>query len=415
VRIAIIGSGIAGLTAAFHLQSRHQITHFEDDARPGGHTHTVEVTLDGERHAIDTGFIVFNDRFYPRFTRLLDTLGVPSRPTSMSFSVRSDRTGLEYASASVGALFAQRRNLARPGFYRMLADIARFNREASRGALPDDGMTVGEYVERGGYGPGFLHEYLVPLGASLWSSPPRRFGGFSVRFVVEFLRNHAMLQLGGQPVWQVVEGGSRRYVDALLARFHGEVLLNRPVRAIERRPDRVRLIDGSGAEATFDHVVVACHADQALRLLADPTAPERELLGAFPYQRNDVVLHTDEGVLPRNRRAWASWNYHVPREDRDAVSVTYCMNRLQGLSSRHVFNVTLNDPGRVRPERVLRRFVYEHPVFLPGRDAAQRRHHELAGANRTSFCGAYWGFGFHEDGVASGLAVTEALRPGLAA
>jgi predicted NAD/FAD-binding protein len=328
----------------------------------------------------------------------------------MSFSVRSDRSGVEYGSRSLDTVFAQRRNLVRPAFLRMLADIRRFMRTAPGADLPADDVTVQEYVDREGYGPAFVDEYLVPLGASLWSSPPSGFRAFSMRFVIEFLRNHALLQLAGQPVWRVIRGGSRTYVHALLARFTGQVVLNRSIRAVERRGDRAVVVDDTGDRAAFDHVVIACHADQALRLLVDASPIEREILQAFPYQRNDVVLHTDTSVLPRNRRAWASWNYHVPAADRDRVSVTYDMNRLQGLDAPAQFNVTLNDDGLVREDRVLARFVYEHPEFRPGREAAQRRHEELIGANRTSFCGAYWGYGFHEDGVRSGYAVVDALE-----
>jgi len=236
-----------------------------------------------------------------------------------------------------------------------------------------------------------------------------------MRFVIEFMRNHALLQVAGQPVWRVISGGSRTYVDALLRRFDGNLLLNRPVRSVQRLFDRVVIADGAGDRATFDHVILACHADQALRLLTDASPLERELLGAFPYQRNDVLLHTDTSVLPRHRRAWASWNYHVPAADRNAVSVTYDMNRLQRLDAPVQFNVTLNDAGLVRPDRVLGRFAYDHPVFKPGREAAQRRHAELIAVNRSSFCGAYWGFGFHEDGVRSGLAVACELERRLAA
>jgi len=415
LRIAIIGAGISGLTAAHRLQGHHQVTVFEAGDSPGGHTHTADVVLAGRHYAIDTGFIVFNHRHYPRFTELLTDLGVASKPTHMSFSVRSDRSGLEYSSASVNGLFAQRRNLVRPQFARLLWDIRRFNHDAGASGLPDDRTTVAEYVEQRGYSEAFRDLYLVPMGASLWSSPPRRFLGFSIRFVIEFMRNHALLQVSGQPVWRVITGGSRSYVDALLGRFTGTVFLNRPIRQVRRLTDRVVVTDATGDQADFDHVILACHADQALRMLVDPSPVEREVLGAFPYQQNEVLLHTDTSVLPRSRRAWASWNYHVPATDRDAVSVTYDMNRLQGLYAPHQFNVTLNGADRVGPDLVLSRFIYHHPAFTPGRDAAQSRHAELIGVNRTSFCGAYWGFGFHEDGVRSALAVAGALDRRVAA
>ena len=410
MKIAIIGAGISGLSAAWPLQSDHDATVFEAGSTAGGHTHTADVRAGDRQYAIDTGFIVFNHRHYPLFTELLDALGVASQPTEMSFSVRSGRSGVEYGSASLNALFAQRSNLLQPRFARMLWDVRCFMREASRAELPGDRTTVADYVERQGYSAGFVDEYLVPLGASLWSSPPQHFRTFSMRFVIEFMRNHALLQVSGQPVWRVVRGGSRTYVDALLARFGGTLLLKTPVRAVQRFADRVVVTDAFGHAASFDQVVLACHADQALRLLADPSVAEREVLGAFSYQRNDVLLHTDISVLPRRRRAWASWNYHVPAEERDAVSVTYDMNRLQRLHAPVQFNVTLNDTGLVHPDCVLGHFTYDHPVFMPGREAAQRRHPELIGVNRTSFCGAYWGYGFHEDGVRSGLAVAEALR-----
>lgn len=409
MRIAIIGAGISGLTAAHHLQAMHDVTVLEAGGYAGGHTHTVDVVVAGRPYAIDTGFIVYNETHYPLFTALLADLGVATQPTDMSFSVRSDRSGVEYSSASLDGFLAQRRNLARPSFLRMLRDIVRFNRLAASDALPDDTLTVADYAARHHFSDAFVDEYLIPLGASLWSSPPTRFRSFSIRFVIEFLRNHAMLQMTGQPVWRVVRGGSRRYVEALLGRFRGQLVLNHPVLGVRRMADRVLVQDMTGAEAAFDHVVFACHADQSLQLLADPSAVERELLRAFPYQHNEVLLHTDVGVLPQSRRAWASWNYHVPATDRETVSVTYNMNRLQGLEAPEVFNVTLNDHGVVRPERVLDRFIYEHPIFTPGRDAAQRRHAELINVNRTSFCGAYWGFGFHEDGVRSGLAVASQL------
>jgi len=410
MRIAIVGTGIAGLTAAHRLREAHDVVLFEAGPWVGGHTHTVDVTVGGREFAVDTGFIVFNQQNYPLFTALLDELGVPSQPTTMSFSVRCERTGLEYGSASLSTVFADRRNLIRPAFLGMLNDIRRFHREAGSGTLPDDTETVGEYVHGRRYGQPFIDHYLVPLGSSLWSSPPHQFLKFPMRFVIEFLGNHAMLQMGGQPIWRVVAGGSRRYVERLTQGWEDRLHLNTPVKRIERQPAGVRLVDAHGGEGTFDHVVLACHADQALTMLAEPTPVERELLEMFPYQANDIVVHTDESVLPKNRRAWSSWNYHVPAVDRDLVSVTYNMNRLQSLDSSSVINVTLNDSGTIRSEHVLGHFVYEHPVFLPGRDHAQRRHHEIAAANRTSFCGAYWGFGFHEDGVRSGTAVADAIR-----
>jgi len=412
MRIAIIGSGISGLVAARHLCFEHQITVFEANDHIGGHTNTVDVELDGERHAIDTGFIVFNDWTYPHFTALLAELGVSSQPTTMSFSVRNDRTGLEYSGHSLNTLFAQRGNLLRPGFYRMLADILRFNRQARRlvGEV-DDQMTVGQFLKRYRFTGMFAQQYLLPMGAAIWSCPIGRFSEFPIRFLVEFFHNHGLLNLVQRPTWRVVRGGSRTYVDALIRGFRDRIRLRTPVLGVRRLRDRVLLRLPGACPQAFDHVVFACHSDQALRLLGDDaTRTEREVLSAFPYQRNVAVLHTDTSLLPRTRRAWAAWNYRLGGHDNDSATVTYNMNILQGLRARQTFCVTLNDESRIAPERVLRRFVYHHPVFTTARSAAQARHAELLDNHHSSFCGAYWRHGFHEDGVVSGLAVVRALQ-----
>ncbi len=410
MKIAIVGGGISGLVAAYLLSPDHEVTVFEANDYPGGHTHTVSVELDGERQAIDTGFIVFNESNYPNFARLLRRLDVSWQPTSMSFSVRSDRSGLEYNGTSLNGLFAQRRNLIRPGFYRMLRDILRFHREAP-GLLAggDDAVTVAEYVEAHRYSMEFVEHYLVPLGSSLWSCPATKFREFPIEFVVEFLANHRMLQVDGRPAWQVIQGGSVRYVEKLTAGFRDGIRLSCPVRTVKRCHDHVMVCSGQGQAERFDHVILACHSDQALTLLADPSSEENEILGAFPYQRNEAVLHTDASVLPKQRRAWASWNYHLRRDDPGRVAVTYNMNMLQGLESKHVFCVTLNDDGRIAPEKVIRRIRYHHPVFTTRRTEAQRLHGKLIHNRRTSYCGAYWGYGFHEDGVNSALAVCRAF------
>lgn len=411
MKIAIIGSGIAGLTTAYTLHPHHEITVFEAGAYAGGHTHTVRVEVGGRTLDIDTGFIVFNDRHYPHFSRLLGELGVQTQKTTMSFSVRHDPSGLEYSSASANHLFAQRRTLISPRFHRMWFDILRFNREAaSLEGVDGDTTTVEEYVGNRRYSAQFLEQYLTPLGASLWSCPPGTFRSFPIRFVVDFMANHQMLQLRGQPVWRVIRGGSRRYVEALTRGFAHLIRLNTPVARVRRLDDGVRVRDSGGAEGRFDHVVFACHADQALRLLGnDADAREREILGAFPYQPNDAILHTDPAVLPRNRKVWSSWNYHIPVVDPAAVKVTYNMNVLQTLESDTVINVTLNEEDGIDPARVLGRFRYEHPIFTRQRSDAQSRHHELVGHRRSSFCGAYWGYGFHEDGVRSALAACSRL------
>jgi len=410
MKVAVIGSGISGMVAAHRLSEHHQVTVFEAGGYVGGHTNTVHVELDGEDQHIDTGFIVFNETNYPCFSALLDELGVASQPTEMSLSVRDDRDGLEYNGSSLNQLFIQRRNLVRPGFHRMIREILRFGREAPE-MLTDTttSKTVQQYVDDNGYSAAFVDQYLVPLGTALWSAPAATFRAFPIRFVVRFLHNHYMLRIKGRPTWRVIRGGSFRYIEKLTARYSGRIMLNTPVESIRRMDIGVCLRFKDRPNEWFDHVIVACHADQALKLLSDPSDRERELLASFPYQSNDAVLHTDTSVLPRHRKAWASWNAHVPTEDRDRVSVTYHMNTLQSLISKHHFCVTLNDDSGIDPAKVLRRIRYEHPVYTLKQETAQRRHYELVNTNRTSFCGAYWGYGFHEDGVRSALAVCEAL------
>lgn len=412
MKIAIIGAGISGLVAAYRLHGDHDITVFEAGHKPGGHTNTIRVDLDGESHSIDTGFIVFNDWTYPHFIALLNELGVASQPTEMGFSVRDDTTGLEYAGQSLNSLFAQRRNLFRPRFHRMLLDIVRFNREAlQQGDRLPPTMTVGEFLQAGRYSEAFARQHLLPMGAAIWSCPLGTFSQFPIRFIVEFYRNHGLLNIINRPVWRVISGGSQSYVDALTARFRDRIHLRSPVAAVRRRPESVEVTARDRAPELFDHIIFACHSDQALKILGeDATSQEREILGKFPYGRNVAVLHTDSSVLPHSRRAWASWNYRLSADDQTPATVTYNMNILQGLRSRHTFCVTLNDESRIAPDRILGRYEYAHPIFTTERSAAQARHGELLTANRTSFCGAYWRNGFHEDGVVSALRVVDALQ-----
>jgi len=409
VNIAIIGTGISGLTAGYLLHRQHQIDLFEANGYVGGHTHTVDVTLDGRDYAIDTGFIVHNDWTYPNFMRLLEQLGVASSPTSMGFSVRCDRSGVEYCGSSINGLLAQRRNALRPGFYRMLRDIGRFNRQAVD-ILDGDGsdMTVAGYLQAHGYSDDFARLYLLPMGAAIWSCPLGTFGQFPIRFIVEFYRNHGLLNIRNRPTWRVIDGGSRTYVEQMTARFGDRIHLNTPVRRVTRSDAGVHVTTDDG-DQMYDEVIFACHSDQALRLLGDATEVERSLLGAFPYNANSAVLHTDVSVLPRRRRAWAAWNYHVTDGAAEQATVTYNMNILQHIESPHTFCVTLNEDEAIDPERVLGRFRYSHPVFTTERAAAQSRHGEVIRSRRTSFCGAYWGNGFHEDGVNSALRVCRAF------
>jgi predicted NAD/FAD-binding protein len=411
MRIAVIGAGISGLVAAYRLCSNHEITLFEANEYPGGHTNTVEVDVDGERHAIDTGFIVFNDWTYPNFIKLLDELGVASRPTTMSFSVCDDRTGLEYNGHSLNTLFAQRRNLLRPRFYRFLLDIMRFNRDARQLVIDgNEEITVAEFLLKYGFSAEFARFYLLPMGAAIWSCPIGIFAQFPIRFIVDFYHNHGLLNVLRRPTWRVVEGGSRTYVEAMTRSFHDRIRLQTPVQSVRRFPTRVDVQPRLGLNEPFDHVIFACHSDQALRILGDgATTSERTILSAFPYERNVAVLHSDTSLLPRTRRAWASWNYRLTGEETAPASVTYNMNILQGIRSQHTFCVTLNDESRISPKRVLRRIEYHHPVFTIRRAAAQARHAELLNSNNTSFCGAYWRNGFHEDGVVSAMAVVNAI------
>jgi predicted NAD/FAD-binding protein len=403
MKIAVIGTGVAGNVAAYRLHRAHEVTAYEAADRIGGHSHTHSVEQRGRRYEVDTGFIVYNDRTYPRFAALLAELGVASQPSCMSFSVRCDAHGLEYNGTTLDSLFAQRRNLLRPSFLGMVRDILRFNREAARLVAAGDGdTTLGELLERGRYGRAFVEHYVVPMGAAIWSTDPAAMLGFPARFFVRFLDNHGMLSIDDRPVWRTVCGGSARYVEKLTAAFRHRVRLNAPVEWIRRSPGGA-IVKARGHEAAwYDAVFVACHSDQALALLADASPTERAVLGAIRYQRNEAVLHTDIRLLPRRRRAWAAWNYHA-RPGGEGVALTYNMNILQRLDAPEPFLVTLNQAEAIDPARVLKRLSYHHPLFTREGVAAQARHAELNRGRSTYYCGAYWRNGFHEDGVVSAL------------
>lgn len=410
MRIAIIGTGISGLTAAHSLHPLHELTLWEAGDYVGGHTHTVDVEFKGEQATIDTGFIVFNDWTYPNFIALLNNLEVPWQDSVMSFSVRCDKSGWEYNGGSLAGMFVQKRNLIRPSFLRMIRDILRFNRESpSYLTRPCIETTVGEFLEAGQYGPEFCDRYLIPMGAAIWSCPPGVFRNFPIRFIIEFYKNHGLLSVTHRPTWRVIRHGSREYVNRLIAPFQKRIRLNSPIERVVRHSDRVVVFPRGGPSFDYDHVIFACHADQALSLLESPSIAERELLASFPYQPNDVVLHTDTSVLPRRQGAWAAWNYHIPRETADGATLTYNMNLLQGLQKQNQYLVTLNSTARIDSSRILGQYVYHHPIFTTRRAEAQARHGELINHNRSSFCGAYWGNGFHEDGVNSALAVCRSL------
>jgi predicted NAD/FAD-binding protein len=414
VRLAVVGGGISGLAAAHLLCAEHEVVLFEADGCVGGHTHTVDATAGGTTWPVDTGFIVFNERTYPNFIRLLDRLGVASRPSVMSFSVTDERSGLEYCASTLDTLFAQRQNLLDRAFWRMVFEIFRFNRQSRELCESAEvALTLGDYLASRGYSPLFVEAFLVPMGAAIWSADPRRFLQFPAAAFVRFFANHGLLDVIGQPKWRVVAGGSRQYVEPLVAPFLDRIRLDSPVTKVRRLPDRVEVTPRGGEPERFDQVVLACHSDQTLALLADPSDAERELLSAIPYQRNDTVLHTDGRLLPSLPKARASWNCRIPAREQEGVSLTYWMNRLQSLAAPVDFCVTLNSPGAMAPETVLRRLVYHHPVYSAAAFAAQARRDEISGVNRTWYCGAYWGYGFHEDGLNSALAVCRRFGKGL--
>ena len=406
--IAVVGGGISGLVAAYLLHPDHRVTLFEANDYIGGHTHTLDVEQEGRSYAVDTGFIVFNEPNYPQFNRLLQRLGVASQPTQMSFSVKCGRTGLEYASTPLSRLLAQRRNALRPSFYRMLADILRFNRTAPELLRdPNDATTLGDYLADNGYSKAFVQHHIIPLGSALWSALPGRMYEFPARYFVQFFANHAFLQVRGRTPWRVIKGGSQRYVEALIRPFRERIRVNCPVASVRRLHQGVEVHPQAGQPERFDEVILAVHSDQALRLLAEPTPAERQVLGAIPYQANEVALHTDESVLPKRRRAWASWNYYIPPDEGGAATVTYNMNSLQSLKSRWPFCVSLNRTSDIAPERIISRMTYHHPVYSPASLAAQKQRSRIDGVDRIHYCGAYWGFGFHEDGVVSALEVAQ--------
>ncbi|MDQ6806476.1 MAG: FAD-dependent oxidoreductase [Actinomycetota bacterium] len=402
MRIAIVGAGVSGLVAAYLLHREHDVSVFEAGDWVGGHTHTVRVDAGEASHDVDTGFIVLNDRNYPNFERLLAKLGVPTQASNMSFSV-SDGGDFEYSSTSLAGLFANPRHLASPRFLRMLADIRRFQREARELLSTEgEGPSLRDYLDQRRYSREFVERLIVPQAAAVWSADPRQMWSFPARFLAQFFENHGMLGLGDRPKWRTVVGGSHRYVERLTAPFSERILLSQPVSAIARVGDHVEVTARGQQPRRFDRVIVATHSDQALAMLTDPSDREREILGAIPYQRNEVVLHTDRRLLPRRRRAWASWNYHLDTEGAGS-SVTYHMNRLQSLNATEELCVTLNLTDRIEPSRVLGRWNYAHPVYTSAGMTAQRRRVEIDGVDRIHYCGAYWGWGFHEDGVVSAV------------
>lgn len=410
MKIAIVGTGISGLVAAHKLHPRHEIAVYEAGERIGGHTHTVPVEAADGTHWIDTGFIVFNDRNYPEFEALLAELGVASQPSHMGFSVSDGRGRFEYSGTPWG-LFARPAHLVSPTFLGMLRDWRRFNREA-RALIGMNGTapSLGHWLEQQGFSRHFVERLIVPQASAVWSADPAQMWSFPASFMAEFFDNHGMYSLRNRPRWRTVAGGSRSYVEAIVAPWRDRVRLRAAVRRIQRLEDGVR-IEADGCESeVFDQVVIATHSDQALALLGDPSEAEREILGAIPYQRNEAVLHTDASLMPRRRATWSSWNFHLSEEPAQGSTVTYWMNKLQGLGTKQNYFVTLNRGDAIDPAKAIKRISYDHPVYTKEGVAAQARHAEISGPeHRTHYCGAYWGWGFHEDGVKSALRVCDEI------
>ena len=409
-RVAVVGAGVSGLVAAAELhRAGHDVRVFEAGSYPGGHTNTIQVETENGSWDVDTGFIVFNERNYPNFERMLAELGVRSQPADMSFSVSDGDGGFEWATRGARGLFAQPGHALDPRFHRMLRDLVRFNREARElVGRRGDGPSLRRFLTDGGYSDYFVERLLVPQASSVWSADPRQMWSFPAAFLAEFFENHRVLQLRGRPSWRTITGGSGRYVEALIEPFRERVRLCAPVQSLVRGPYGITLELDHGSER-FDQVVLAVHSDVALALLADPSPAEAQVLGSIPYQRNEAVLHTDTRIMPQRRAAWASWNYHLSDEQAGRTTVTYHMNRLQSLAADREFMVTLNRTEAIDPDEVIRVIDYAHPVFTPEGVRAQGRWDEISGVRRTHYCGAYWGWGFHEDGIWSALRVSEAL------
>ena len=407
MKIAIIGSGISGLICGYLLGRSHDVTIFEAADKPGGHVNTVEVNDPSGKTSVDTGFIVFNEPNYPHFCRLLDVLQVDSKATRMGFSVRCEKSGLEYSGESIGGLLGNFRNLTDLSHWRMILDILRFHKIAR--ASDAKGRSVEEFLDENGFGKRFRQNFLLPLGSALWSCPSDKFSEFPMEFVLEFLQNHQMLQVCNRPVWRVIKGGSRSYVDKIVAELGRRLRLETPIERVKRLKDAVEVTPrGSGSE-TYDDVILACHSDQSLRLLENPDSDETKVLESFPYETNQVSLHNDESLLPKRKNAWASWNSRIPENPQQKATTTYSMNILQGLSTEREYCVTLNQPEEITKSLLIENFQFSHPTYSINRKQCQSRHGSFIRRRGISLCGAYWGYGFHEDGLASGLRVCEAF------
>ena len=410
MKIAIIGSGVSGLTSAYLLSKEHTVHIYESQGYVGGHVHTLPVDLNGISYEIDTGFIVFNDKTYPNFNKLLNQINVVSQPTSMSFSVKCETKGLEYNGTSINGLFAQRLNFFKPSFLLMVKDILRFNRDAKVFLNSSfEEITFGEFLKRGRYSNSLKNDYALPMASAIWSAKSKVIENANFRFFAQFFENHGMLNLNDRPQWQVIKGGSKQYIVKLIESFKNNIRINSPVDKIIRKNEGVEVVFNKQQKKVYDRVIIATHSDQALKMIENPSYSEIEILSAIPYQTNVAYLHWDCSVLPKQKNAWASWNYFKPKEIRDETTVTYYMNMLQNLDMPKNICVSLNMEEHIDAKKIFKKIIYQHPVFTSEAIMAQKRHKEIDGVDKIHFCGAYWGSGFHEDGLNSALSVCKSF------
>ena len=407
MKIAIIGSGISGLTAAYLLNRKHDVTIFEANDYIGGHTHTHKVNIDGKKYSVDTGFIVYNERTYPNFIKLLDLLNVERQLSTMGFSVKSISKDYEYAGESLNSLFAKRSNIFRFGFLRMLYEMYHFGKKAdSSGIGLDASVTLGDYLKKEKYSGEFINYFIIPMGAAIWSTPANKVLNMPAYFFIKFFYNHGMLETINRPNWWVIKNGSSEYIKKIIRGFENKINLSTPVKTVVRKNERIEIQLAKKEETLkFDSVIFATHSDQALEMLENPTDTEKDILSSIPYQKNEVLLHTDSSVLPRRKLSWASWNYQLDSDPALPVVLTYNMNILQSINCKETLCVTLNDHNSVDETKILKKITYHHPLFNGKSIEAQKRKSEISGVNNTHYCGAYWRNGFHEDGVVSALDV----------
>lgn len=402
MKIAIIGSGISGNTLAYYLNPHHQITLFESNDRVGGHSHTHQIDFFNQKIHVDTGFIVFNKKTYPNFLKLLHELDVPYENSAMSFSVKDSQKDFEYNGTSLNTLFAQRKNLISPIFYKMIKEILRFNKSSVLLLNNDEEISLGDYLEREGYSDFFKKYYILPMGSAIWSSNIKTMLEFPAKFFIQFFNNHGMLNINDRPQWLTISGGSMNYVDKLTKPFKQKIKLNQRIKSVERKKDHIAIQFNDRLER-FDWVFFACHSDEALKLIKTPSVNEKNILKAIPYTNNEVILHYDESFMPRRKLAWAAWNYHINSNPTSPASLTYNMNILQNLKTNIPILVTLNPQKKIDKKKIIKTLSYTHPQYSLGSIEAQSNNHLISGINRTSYAGAYWGNGFHEDGVKSAL------------